>query len=65
MVVDMPVGVPTPGYGSGSTENCGVLQVQYSDKVVDVPAVQFIDVERPCEYAATQDVGKDAFCVIF
>ena len=39
MVVDMPVGVPTTGYGSDSTENCGAPQVQYSDKVVDVPAV--------------------------
>ena len=29
--------------------------------MVDVPAVQFIDVERACEYAATQDVRRDAF----
>ena len=61
----MPVGVQTRGNGSDSTENCGVLQVQYSDNVVDVPAVQFIDVGRPCEYAATQDVRRDAFCGIF
>ena len=54
MVVDMSVGVPTTGYGSDGTENCGVPQVQYSDKVVDVPAVQFIDVGRPCVYAVTQ-----------
>ena len=53
MVVDMPVGVPTTGYGSDTTENCGVPQVQYSDKVVDVSAVQFIDVERPCDFAGT------------
>ena len=39
MVVNMPVSVPTTGYGSDSTENCCVPQVQYSDKVVDVPAV--------------------------
>ena len=38
-VVNMPVGVPTTGYGLDSTEYCGVPQVQYSDKVVDVPAV--------------------------
>ena len=39
MVVDLPVGVPTTGSGSDSTENCGVPQVQYSDQVVDVLAV--------------------------
>ena len=65
MGVDLPVGVSTTGYGSDSTENCGVLHVQYSDKVVDVPAVQFIDVGGPCEHAATQDVKRDAFFVIF
>ena len=42
-----------------------VPQLQCSDKVHDVPAVQFIDVGCPCEYAATQDVRRDVFCVIF
>ena len=43
MVVNMPVGVPTTGYGSDSPENCGVPQVQYSDKVVDVLAVPGVE----------------------
>ena len=54
IVVNMPVGVPTTGYGSDSTENCGVPQVQYSERWSMSLLLQFIDVGRPCDYAATQ-----------
>ena len=40
VVVDMPLVCQRQGYGSDSTENCGVLQVQYSDGRC---LLQFID----------------------
>ena len=55
MVVDMPVGVQTTGFGQTVQKNCAFFH-----KVVDVTRCG-----RPCEYAATQDVRRDAFCVIF
>ena len=35
----MPLVCQRQGCGSDSAENCGVPQVQHSDRVVDVPAV--------------------------
>ena len=35
MVVDMPLVCQRQGCGSDSTENCGVPQVQHSDRVVE------------------------------
>ena len=53
------------GYGSDSAEKlwfCSwILLTRWSMSLL----LQFIGCGRPCEYAVTQDVRRDAFCVVF